>query len=110
MTQDYKSQIMQRLTKHLLDIQLLRTIENEPMWGYKLKKTFETDLGIKLRHSALYPALNCLEREGFLTSKNQRHEGRIRKIYAPTAKGKEYLKSYYAILKEQIKNANNQAQ
>ena len=104
MTEDCKKEIIQRITKNLLDIQLLRLIEAEPMWGYKIKKTVENDLGIKLRHGALYPMLNHLEREGFVTSQKQQQQGRSRKVYTLTEKGNQYLESYYSVLKEQIKN------
>ena len=104
MTEDCKKEIIQRITKNLLDIQLLRLIEAEPMWGYKIKKTVESDLDIKLRHGALYPMLNHLEREGFVTSQKQQQQGRSRKVYTLTEKGNQYLESYYSVLKEQIKN------
>jgi DNA-binding PadR family transcriptional regulator len=104
MTEDYKKEIIQRITRNLLDTQLLRLVEAEPMWGYKIKKTVENDLNIKLRHGALYPMLNHLEREGFLTSQNQRESGRARKVYSVTEKGREYLESYYAVLKDQMKS------
>jgi DNA-binding PadR family transcriptional regulator len=104
MTEDnYQKEIIQRLTKNLLDIQLLRLVEAEPMWGYKIKKTVESTLGIKLRHGALYPMLNQLEKEGFLTSVRQQQSGRARKVYTATDKGKKYLESYRAVLKKQIK-------
>lgn len=103
MEEAYKKEIIERLTKNLLDIQLLRLVEAEPMWGYKIKKTVEKDLGIKLRHGALYPMLNYLEKEGFMTSQRQQQTGRARKVYTITMKGKEYLASYYAVLNEQIK-------
>ncbi len=103
MTEDYKKEIIQRITKNLLDIQLLRLIAAEPMWGYKIKKTVESTLGIKLRHGALYPMLNYLEKEGFLTSQRQPQNGRARKVYTTTEKGKKYLESYRAVLKEQMK-------
>jgi len=104
MTEDYKKEIIRRLTKNLLDIQLLRLVEAEPMWGYKIKKTVESDLGIKLRHGALYPMLNYLEKEGFFTSQKQAESGRARKVYSITEKGRQYLSCYYAVLKEQMKN------
>lgn len=104
MTEDYKKEIIQRLTKNLLDIQLLRLVETEPMWGYKIKKTVESNLGIKLRHGALYPMLNYLEKKGFFTSQKQPQNGRARKVYSITEKGKQYLSSYYAVLKEQTKS------
>ena len=103
MTEDYKKEIIQRITRNLLDTQLLRLVEAEPMWGYKIKKTVENNLNIKLRHGALYPMLNNLEKEGFLTSQNQRENGRARKVYSITEKGREYLESYYAVLKDQMK-------
>ena len=103
MTQNNKTQIIQRLTKTLLDIQLLRLIGQEPTWGYKIKKTFETELGIKLRHGALYPTLNSLEQSGFVVSQKQTQAGRARKTYTLTLKGKEYLEAYYAVLRDQLK-------
>jgi PadR family transcriptional regulator PadR len=103
MSEANKREIIQRITKNLLDIQLLRLIEAEPMWGYKIKKTVESSLGIKLRHGALYPMLNYMEKGGFLTSHRQQKSGRARKVYTATEKGKEYLESYRAVLKQQIK-------
>jgi PadR family transcriptional regulator PadR len=104
MAETYQKQIVQRITKNLLDIQLLRLIQAQPLWGYRIKKKVETDFHIKLRHGALYPTLNLLERKGFLTSQNQHQGGRARKVYTITENGKEYLQSYYAVLRKQIKN------
>jgi PadR family transcriptional regulator, regulatory protein PadR len=101
---DFKKQINERLTKNLLDIQLLRFINAEPTWGYKIKKNVESDLGIKLRHGALYPTLNALEQQGLVVSKKQQKSGRARKIYSLTPQGTENLAAYYAVLKEQLKN------
>lgn len=72
------------------------------MWGYRLKKQAEAKFGIKLRHGALYPSLNALEQEGFLTSQRQQHGGRTRKTYTITKKGKRYVDAYHKILKDQI--------
>jgi DNA-binding PadR family transcriptional regulator len=72
------------------------------MWGYVIKKQAETKFGVLLRHGALYPMLNALESQSFLTSQNERKGGRTRKVYALTRKGEEYLKAYCSILKEQL--------
>ena len=104
MAETYRKEIVQRITKNLLDIQLLRLVQAQPLWGYRIKKKVETDFQIKLRHSALYPMLNSLERKGFLTSQRQQQGGRARKVYTITKDGKEYLQSYYDIIKEQIEN------
>jgi PadR family transcriptional regulator len=102
MTETYKKQIVQHIIRNLLDIQLLRIIRTQPTWGYKIKKQVETDFNIKLRHGALYPTLNELEKQGFVESCKQQKEGRARKVYTITATGKTYLETYYSILQTQL--------
>ncbi|MGD6852859.1 MAG: PadR family transcriptional regulator [Candidatus Bathyarchaeia archaeon] len=81
---------------------MLRIIQAQPTWGYKIKKQVETDFNIKLRHGALYPTLNALEEKGFVESKKQQKDGRARKVYTITADGKTYLQTYYSILQGQL--------
>jgi DNA-binding PadR family transcriptional regulator len=100
----FKKEIVQRITRNLLDIQILRLIQVEPMWGYKIKKQAERKFEVKVRHGALYPLLNTLEKEGFLTSQKQQQGGRTRKVYTVTRKGENYIETYRSILKEQIQN------
>ena len=102
LAENFRKEIVQRITKNLLDIQLLRLIQMQPMWGYKIKKQVETKFDVILRHGALYPLLNALEEKGFLTSQKQQQGGRTRKVYTITKKGKEYIETYNDILKEQI--------
>jgi len=102
MAETYRKELVQRITRNLLDIQILRLIETQPMWGYKVKKQAEAKFGVKLRHGALYPLLNQLEQKSFLTSEKQQQGGRTRKVYAMTRKGEEYIEAYNSILKEQI--------
>ena len=102
MSETAKQRLVQRIVRNLLDIQILRLIRIEPTWGYRLKKQAEAKFGIKLRHGALYPSLNALEQEGFLTSCRQEQRGRTRKVYTITEKGKRYVDTYHKILKDQI--------
>jgi DNA-binding PadR family transcriptional regulator len=102
MPEAYREEIVQRITKNLLDIQLLRLVQQQPLWGYKIKKKVETDFHIRLRHGALYPMLNSMERKGFLTSQKQQQGGRARKVYTITKEGVKYLGAYYDILKKQL--------
>jgi DNA-binding PadR family transcriptional regulator len=102
MAETYRKELVQRMIKNLLDIQLLQMVQVQPLWGYMIKKKVETNFQIKLRHGALYPMLNSLERRGFLTSQKQTQGGRVRKVYTITKDGKEYLQIYYDILKEQL--------
>jgi len=106
MSETYKKEIVQHIIRNLLDIQLLRIIQNQPTWGYKIKKQVEADFNVKLRHGALYPTLNSLEEKGFVESSKQKKNGRARKVYYLTEKGKIYLKTYYDILQGQLENNN----
>ena len=102
MAETFRRELVQRITRNLLDIQILRLVQIQPMWGYMIKKQAEARFNVRLRHGALYPLLNNLEEKGFLTSERQQQGGRVRKVYAITKKGKEYTDTYDAILKEQI--------
>ena len=106
MAETYRKEIVQRIIKNLLEIQLLRMVQAQPLWGYKIKKKVETNFHIKLRHGTLYPMLNFLEQKGFLTSQKQTKGGRARKVYTITTNGEDYLQSYYDVLNEQIKGAD----
>jgi len=106
MAENHRKEIVQRIIKNLLDIQLLRMVQAQPLWGYMIKKNVETNFHIKLRHGALYPMLNLLERKGFLTSQKQTKGGRARKVYTITKTGEAYLQSYYDVLKEQIEGSD----
>ncbi len=109
MTEDYKKEIVQHIIRNLLDIQLLRIIETQPTWGYNIKKSVEADFGIKLRHGALYPALNALEQKGLVHSHNQQKAGRVRKVYTITAEGQIYLKTYYSLLQGKLEISGKSA-
>ncbi|MEM3577451.1 MAG: PadR family transcriptional regulator [Candidatus Bathyarchaeia archaeon] len=104
LTEDIKKEIVQRITRNLLDIQILRLLSAEPMWGYKIKKEVETKFGVKLRHGALYPLLNTMEKKGLIKGKKQQQGGRTRKVYTIAEKGSEYIETYYDILTEQIQS------
>lgn len=104
MSETYKKQIVQHIIRNLLDIQLLRIIQAEPTWGYKIKKQVEANFNIRLRHGALYPTLNSLEKNGFVESSKQKKDGRARKVYVITEKGRTYLQTYYSILQGQLEN------
>ena len=102
MTQGFKKEIVRHIFRNLLDIMVLKLVRADPMWGYKMIKIVEEKYGIKLRHGALYPLLNNLERKGFLRSKKETKRGRVRKIYEITSKGIQLVDAYNEFLREQI--------
>jgi PadR family transcriptional regulator PadR len=103
LSETYKKEIVQRITRNLLDIQILRLVRSRPMWGYMIKKQAEARFSVTLRHGALYPLLNRLEKESFLTSQQHTKGGRTRKVYTITNKGEQYVEAYESTLNEQIK-------
>ena len=102
LTDDPQKQIVQRITRNFLDILILRLIQAEPMWGYKIIKKTERLFGIKLRHGALYPLLNTLEAENYVKSNKITKGGRVRKVYTITQKGTLLVDAYNSFLKQQL--------
>ena len=102
MSEKLKTQFIQRLNKSFLDILVLRLIQTEPMWGYKIINKTKKLFGIKLGHGVLYPLLNELETKGYTRSKKAITRGRTTKIYNINPKGKQLLEVYYNILKQQL--------
>jgi len=94
--------LKRRFVKSFLDMLVLKLIQNEPMWGYKILKKTETLYQVKLRHGALYPLLNTLEANGYIKSTKELKKGRMRKVYQITPKGTNLIKTYQNFLKQQL--------
>ena len=101
-SESFKAAIVQRVFRNFLDIMLLRMVHAEPMWGYKIIKQVKEQYGVRLRHGALYPTLNTLERKGLLRSIKETKAGRNRKVYKITSKGMKLVEAYDEVLKEQM--------
>jgi len=101
-SESFKAAIVQRVFRNFLDVMLLRIVHAEPMWGYKIIKQVKEQYGVRLRHGALYPTLNTLERKGLLRSTKETKAGRIRKVYKITLKGTKLVEAYNEVLKEQM--------
>lgn len=95
--------IRQRFAKVFVDVIVLKLIQSEPMWGYRIIKETERLFGIKLRHGALYPLLHSLEVKGFLRSRREVKGERVRKVYEITSKGIQLIDSYHDFLREQLR-------
>jgi len=91
-----------RFVKSFLDMIILKLIQDEPIWGYKILKETKELYHVKLRHGALYPLLNMLEMNGYVKSKQELHKGRIRKVYEITRKGTQLLSTYQNFLEKQL--------
>lgn len=101
-SESFKKEIVQRIFRNFLDIMILKLIQREPMWGYKIIKHVGEDYGIRLRHGALYPLLNNMEKKGYLRSRKEAMGGRVRKVYEITSRGIQLVDACNEFLKEQM--------
>lgn len=70
---------------------VLSLLADKPAHGYALVRALDerTKGALKLREGTLYPALHELELEGFVDAKwETSREGRKRRVYSLTAKGR----------------------
>ena len=74
------------LKKGLLEVCVLAALQKQESYGYKII----SDLApyIEISESTLYPILRRLEASGMLTTRNEVHNGRLRKYFGITTLGK----------------------
>lgn len=91
----------QQLKKGVLEVYVLAILLKENSYGYKII----TDLSpyVEISESTLYPILRRLEKQDKLNTYNEVFEGRNRKYYEVTKKGKKQVKDFI-IEWEKIKN------
>jgi len=97
----FTHQIERRFVKSFLDMLILRMVEAQPTWGYDIIKETESTYKVKLRHGAIYPMLNKLEKKGLLRSRKELQKGRMRKVYEITQAGRRALHACQDFLKQQ---------
>jgi len=87
---------IQQLLKGLIDPIILSTISRFPVYGYQVIKELErrSEGGLRLKAGTVYPSLLRLEKNGLVVSKwKQITEGRKRRYYEITEKGRQFLAS-----------------
>ncbi len=78
--------------------------ENRQMYGYEMTKAVRevTNNKMDITEAALYPALHKLLDEGLLETTSEVVEGRLRKYYSLTKKGKRETVYRINVLKEAL--------
>jgi len=92
----------QRFAKAFLDMLVLRMLQEQPLWGYKIISQIHKNYEVKVGYGIMYPLLNSLEKEGFIKSRLEFRGKRKRKVYEVTPKGANLIKEYHNFLKEQL--------
>lgn len=73
----------------LLDGTVLAALSREDMYGYALTKIVQESLSVS--ESTMYPVLRRLKKEEYLETYDEPFEGRNRRYYRLTPKGRQHL-------------------
>ena len=87
-----------QLKKGLLDVCVLSVLSREESYGYKIISDIAPY--IEISESTLYPILKRLEATGTVTTRSKEHNGRLRKYYMITDKGKRRIAEFIEDIKE----------
>ncbi len=88
---------------------ILKLLEdNGRMYGYEMTKAVKDNTAnrMNITEAALYPALHKLVEDGLLTTTSEKVDGRVRKYYSLTKKGKKETVSKINALKEALESVN----
>ena len=87
-----------QLKKGLLEVGVLSAIREEEAYGYKII----SDLApyIEISESTLYPILRRLESGGFVTTRSEQYNGRLRKYFRITQSGKGKIYEFVEDMKQ----------
>ena len=77
----------------LLDACVLAVVMREDTYGYKL--TQEVKQIMDVSESPLYPVLRRLQKDGYLRTYDKTFQGRNRRYYTVTEKGREQFQQFY---------------
>lgn len=83
-----------QLKKGLLEICVLTVLKKEDSYGYKIVKDISSY--IEISESTLYPILRRLETNECLDIYSVEHNGRLRKYYKITDKGRSSIEEFLA--------------
>ena len=81
-----------QLKRGLLDVCVLTAIKNGDSYGYKIIKDMKPYL--ELSESTLYTILKRLEAADMLTVRTAEHDGRLRKYYHITERGRQRIDEF----------------
>ena len=77
----------------LMDALVLSTAEREPTYGYRITQQVRQIMVVS--ESTLYPVLRRLQKDGYLRTYDKTFQGRNRRYYTVTEKGREQFQQFY---------------
>jgi len=92
----------QKLLSGFIRLHVLHHAVKEPVYGNWMIEELARH-GYRLSAGTLYPLLHGMERDGYLTSKQEQREGRTRRVYRATAMGRRALHASKGRIRELFK-------
>ena|SRR5436190_19086004 len=92
----------QQLVSGLIRLHVLHHAAKAPLYGNWMIAELRRH-GYHISAGTLYPLLHGMERQGYLTGKTTRAEGRIRRVYLASAKGRHALEDSKEKIRELFK-------
>jgi len=87
-----------QMKKGVLDALVLAVLKEGDSYGYQLSERVSGIMQVS--ETALYPVLRRLEAQELLATYSEEYQGRLRKYYRLTQRGREKLREYAAALSE----------
>ncbi|MEM2123000.1 MAG: PadR family transcriptional regulator [Candidatus Bathyarchaeia archaeon] len=81
----------ERIVKNILDLIILKLLDEKPRWGYELNIEIKDRFNVYLSAGTLYPLLHSLEDRGLLEGVWDAGKGKGRRTYRITEQGREFL-------------------
>jgi DNA-binding PadR family transcriptional regulator len=81
---------MQNAFAGFIELHVLHHASQEPVYGLWLIEEL-AEHGYRISPGTLYPVLHSMESAGLIKARNALHNGKIRKYYSITSKGKRRL-------------------
>ncbi len=86
----------ERIFKGIITLMILKSLWDSPKHGYLLESEIGEIIGEKLSEGEIYSLLKHMEMRGFVSSKAEVCNNRLRKYYEITPKGREFFLKHKA--------------
>lgn len=98
----------QKLLSGLIRLHVLHHAVKEPVYGNWMMEELARH-GYRVGAGTLYPLLHGMERDGYLVSRIRQDNGRTRRLYRATPKGRDALRESKTKIRELFKELIEEA-
>ncbi len=104
-----EDKVLRKLFLGFIHIHILHHASEHPIFGLWMLEELKSH-GYNISAGTLYPILHAMEKDGLLEKTEQNVEGKIRKYYTTTQKGKAVLKEARTKAYELFKEIHNEGE